>query len=513
MSNTNSSKNPPSAEDMFARMALGGNGAVAAGGGGGAVDDDDSTNIASIGGMNNVPAATLSLMNNNHRGGGSGASSGHEELISHSDSLEVQLPTARNTGDVVLQQQQPPSSSSGALFPGSPRSAAIETASSGVITPAVSGGGGILNTGSSSRGGGGGGHNAYFGDTVVSAAAQEASSALHTLQSQAASVSTGDPRSISSGQPQPPSHHGHHHHHRSRSGAGGTTNTYSNAVRGGGGPAAGRSSSSGGDVMVGGTAVAAAGGGAATPNKNDEEEYVEEDDEDSSEASGSDEDGSWITWFCSLRGNEFFCEVDEDYIQDDFNLTGLNSLVPYYEYALDMVLDVEMPMEDSLTEEQQEIVESAAEMLYGLIHARYIVTNRGMHAMYEKYRTASFGRCPRVFCQGQPVLPVGLSDLPRNYTVNVFCPRCHGLFFPKSTRQANIDGAYFGTTFPHLYLMTHPDMIPAKPSQTYVPRVYGFKVHESSLFYKNNEEGPQNQLEGVGSARQSRRSRDRGRRK
>ena len=90
------------------------------------------------------------------------------------------------------------------------------------------------------------------------------------------------------------------------------------------------------------------------------------------------------------------------------------------------------------------------------VYFRYIVTNRGMHAMYEKYRTAAFGRCPRVFCQGQPVLPVGLSDLPRNYTVNVFCPRCHGLFFPKSTRQANIDGAYFGTTFPHLYLMTHP---------------------------------------------------------
>ena len=190
--------------------------------------------------------------------------------------------------------------------------------------------------------------------------------------------------------------------------------------------------------------------------EDDEDEEEEEEEEDSSEISASDEDGSWIAWFCGLRGNEFFCEVDEDYIQDDFNLTGLNGLVPYYDYALDMVLDVEMPMEDSLTEEQQEIVESAAEMLYGLIHARYIVTNRGMHAMYEKYRSASFGRCPHVFCQGQPVLPVGLSDLPRNYTVNVFCPRCHGLFFPKSTRQANIDGAYFGTTFPHLYLMTHP---------------------------------------------------------
>lgn len=190
--------------------------------------------------------------------------------------------------------------------------------------------------------------------------------------------------------------------------------------------------------------------------EEDEDDEEDEEEEDSSEISASDEDGSWIAWFCGLRGNEFFCEVDEDYIQDDFNLTGLNGLVPYYDYALDMVLDVEMPMEDTLTEEQQEIVESAAEMLYGLIHARYIVTNRGMHAMYEKYRSASFGRCPHVFCQGQPVLPVGLSDLPRNYTVNVFCPRCHGLFFPKSTRQANIDGAYFGTTFPHLYLMNHP---------------------------------------------------------
>ena len=71
----------------------------------------------------------------------------------------------------------------------------------------------------------------------------------------------------------------------------------------------------------------------------------------------------------------FVCRASNLYVrkydtQDDFNLTGLSTMVPYYDYALDMVLDVEMPMEDSLTEEQQEIVESAAEMLYGLIHAR-----------------------------------------------------------------------------------------------------------------------------------------------
>lgn len=88
----------------------------------------------------------------------------------------------------------------------------------------------------------------------------------------------------------------------------------------------------------------------------------------------------WLTIvkFTSSRGNEYFCEIDEEYLTDRFNLTGINVDVQYYQYALDLVTDVfELDCDDDMREQ----IEKSARHLYGLVHARYITTTRGLAKM------------------------------------------------------------------------------------------------------------------------------------
>ncbi|GIZ40684.1 hypothetical protein CKM354_000401200 [Cercospora kikuchii] len=218
-------------------------------------------------------------------------------------------------------------------------------------------------------------------------------------------------------------------------------------------------------------------------------------------SSSSQAPESWISAFCSLVGHEYFAEVSEDFIEDDFNLTGLQSQVPMYKEALEMILDVE-PEDASEEEEEEEedededqdemhdgdiigrggyrraadaaaaaaerrhlrmasdlsVIESSAEMLYGLIHQRFITSRQGIQQMAEKYELGHFGHCPRVYCHGAKVLPVGCSDIPGQETVKLFCPSCLDVYTPPNSRFQTVDGAFFGTTFGCLFFMTFPEL-------------------------------------------------------
>ena len=201
-------------------------------------------------------------------------------------------------------------------------------------------------------------------------------------------------------------------------------------------------------------------------------------------STSSDAPESWISSFCSLLGHEYFAEVSEDFIEDDFNLTGLQNQVAMYKEALEMILDVEPDDEDEEDEEDEEddveedeegdgmtrrerkharmasdlsLIESSAEMLYGLIHQRFICSRAGIQQMSEKYELGHFGVCPRTNCSQARTLPVGLSDIPGEDTVKLFCPSCLDVYVPPNSRFQTVDGAFFGRTFGALFLLTFPE--------------------------------------------------------
>jgi len=51
------------------------------------------------------------------------------------------------------------------------------------------------------------------------------------------------------------------------------------------------------------------------------------------------------------------------------------------------------------------------------------------------------------------------------------------VYTPKSSRHHHTDGAYFGTGFPHMLFMVHPEYRPKRPTNQFVARLYGFKIH------------------------------------
>lgn len=71
-----------------------------------------------------------------------------------------------------------------------------------------------------------------------------------------------------------------------------------------------------------------------------------------------------------------------------------------------------------------------------------------------------------------------MSDLLKTSRFKVFCPRCEEVYLPKF-RNINIDGAYYGTSFPHVFLKHYPGAVILPPKiYLFEPKIFGFNVYK-----------------------------------
>lgn len=76
----------------------------------------------------------------------------------------------------------------------------------------------------------------------------------------------------------------------------------------------------------------------------------------------------------------------------------------------------------------------------------------------------------------------------------------------KKKNQASIDGAHFGTSFPHILFQVYPKLLPSKSIEKFTPRIYGFKIHPSAELYEKNSQKNKTQNTQIIQAKQSSRS-------
>lgn len=190
---------------------------------------------------------------------------------------------------------------------------------------------------------------------------------------------------------------------------------------------------------------------------------------------------NWIRSFCQESGHEFYVEVPISFINDPV----VSSLMcdtypcPYVREAFKLIVDSDLD-DDFQSEDIIVQIEQTSRSLYNLLHAKYIATFEGLTAIKEKCEQGVFGQCPRVYCRGHFLFPVGMHDKEKKSSVKCFCAKCRDIYHPTIVRHRNIDSCAFGTTLPHLLLQRFPELAPSKPVDAYVPRIYGFRIHESA---------------------------------
>lgn len=184
-------------------------------------------------------------------------------------------------------------------------------------------------------------------------------------------------------------------------------------------------------------------------------------------------------WFLALPGRaEVYLKIPESFLEDDFNLCGLDEKISVFDDSLAIILNGQAPTEEELADE---LISSGIVNLYELIHQRYLVSRHGLHEMYGRWIHGAYGNCPRALCNGEHMLPHGASLEIGQANVALYCPRCQDTYTPASKKVARLDGCGFGPNAAHLLLLHYHSNLPRYvPPMLYERRIFGFRLASDS---------------------------------
>ncbi|OHT08534.1 Casein kinase II subunit beta [Tritrichomonas foetus] len=193
-----------------------------------------------------------------------------------------------------------------------------------------------------------------------------------------------------------------------------------------------------------------------------------------------------------LRCNPWLVNIPEDYISDRFNVFGLNDEFQFFLICCDIIngkTNLNAIAHCNIREIREQLP-----YVYGMIHARYILSPEGLNAILDRYKTKVYGTCPRVYCQDEALLPIGPSSKLNESKVKTFCPVCREIFEPRP--KIDLDGAFFGPNMAHIFI---DEMKLMRRRANYVPfnhNAFGFRIRSPFFGTAKPEEEEEDEGEG-----------------
>eukprot|EP00815_Leptocylindrus_aporus_P006081 CAMPEP_0116056934 /NCGR_PEP_ID=MMETSP0322-20121206/4312_1 /TAXON_ID=163516 /ORGANISM="Leptocylindrus danicus var. apora, Strain B651" /LENGTH=419 /DNA_ID=CAMNT_0003540851 /DNA_START=143 /DNA_END=1402 /DNA_ORIENTATION=+ len=220
----------------------------------------------------------------------------------------------------------------------------------------------------------------------------------------------------------------------------------------------------------------------------------------------------WVEQYIE-NTNENLLPVPREFLTDGFNLMNVAAVVhnkfgkclddgipnflmkdakhpiSLYKLAHKLLLLEELPENWKLSIPMN--IQSAAEVIFLLVHSRFACSPRGLDAVYRALKSggALFGKCPRISCFGQRLLPCGQSEKFGVGSSMRYCCCCGEIFHQWDVEQ--VDGCAWAG-FCHLMLLTYgkelfPELRPDSIADKYknirtrpVPQIFGFNIHENA---------------------------------